>query len=106
MTELKQLNLNEKDFDLLVEGLDALPEKGIAGEMIGDLMGAMFMKDDEAAKAKYEADRDQKRRDKEDKQKMMKEDIKILQGKLLMLKRYLMEQGALNETYSILDHVK
>jgi len=41
MSELKQLNLTEHDFDLLVEGLDALPERGLAGEMMGDLFGAI-----------------------------------------------------------------
>jgi hypothetical protein len=38
MTDIKNLELTEQDFQLLVDGLDALPEKGVAGEMMGELM--------------------------------------------------------------------
>lgn len=105
MSELKHLNLTEKDFDLLVEGLDSLPEKGMAGELMGDLLGAMLSKDDSEGKNKFQLEREKKQREKEIRQREMKEDIKILQGKLLMLKRYLSQQGALNETYDIINHV-
>ena len=105
MSELKHLNLTEKDFDLLVEGLDSLPEKGRAGELMGDLLGAMLSNDDSEGKNKFQLEREKKQREKEIRQREMKEDIKILQGKLLMLKRYLSQQGALNETYDIINHV-
>jgi hypothetical protein len=105
MSELKHLNLTEKDFDLLVEGLDSLPEKGIAGELMGDLLHAMLSKDDSEGKSKFQIEREKKQKDKELKQREMKEDIKILQGKLLMLKRYLIHHGALNETCEIINHI-
>ena len=105
MSELKHLNLTEKDFDLMVEGLDSLPEKGMAGELLGDLFGSMLMEEDSEAKIKFENERDKKRKEKEAKQREMREDIKILQGKLLMLKRYLIEEGALKGAYDIINHV-
>ncbi|MEP7317193.1 MAG: hypothetical protein ABI921_00575 [Panacibacter sp.] len=71
MSPLQQLNLTEKDFDLIIEGLENLPEKEMEQKII-----------------------------------ILKEDIKILQGKLLMLKRHLMQEGALSTTYDILNHIK
>ena len=65
MSELKHLNLTEKDFDLMVEGLDSLPEKGMAGELLGDLFGSMLMEEDSEAKIKFENERDKKRKEKE-----------------------------------------
>lgn len=105
MSELKHLNLTEKDFDLLVEGLDSLPGKGMAGELMGGLLEAMLTKDDPESKSKFRIEREKKQKEKEFKQREMKEEIKILQGKLLMLKRYLVQQGALNETYEIINHI-
>lgn len=106
MSTLQQLNLTEKDFDLLIEGLDVLPEKGLSGELMGDLLGAMLSKDDPDGKNKFLIERDKRRKEKEDHKKSLIEDIKILQGKLLMLKRYFMEQGALSDTYEIINHLK
>ena len=105
MADLKQLNLTEKDFDLIVEGLDTLPEKGIAGELMGGLFEAILTKDDPTIKDKWQIEREKRQREREVKNRMLKEDIKILQGKLLMLKRYLIEQGALKEAYDIINHI-
>lgn len=107
MDTLQQLNLTENDFKMLVDGLDALPEKGLAGEMMGDLIvGMMTDKSNPEAMEKVKKEREMKQaKAKKDKETMV-EDIKILQGKLLMLKRYLQQQGALNTTYDILNHVK
>lgn len=103
MTQPQDLNLSEKDFDLIIEGLDSLPDKGLAGEMMGDLLGAMLSKEAPDEKGKFMLDRERKKHEKESKQRELKEDIRILQGKLLMLKRYLREQGALKETYDIIN---
>jgi hypothetical protein len=105
MNTLKHLNLSEKDFSLIIDGLDYLPEKSAMGGFMGDLLGTMFMKDDPDAKRKMEIDRKLRMEKEKHDKDMMKEDIKILQGKLLMLKRYLMETGALNDTMDILNHI-
>ncbi len=106
MSELKHLNLTERDFDLLVDGLEALPEKGMGGEMLADLLGALMFKEDGDAKNKMIAHREKKQKSKEQQNIVLKEDIKILQGKLLMLKRYLMQEGALKDSYEIINHIK
>lgn len=106
MNTLQSLNLNENDFKLIIDGLDCLPEKGFAGEMMGDLLMGMIAKDDPLAQEKMKQEREKSRRDREMKKAAIVDDIKILQGKLLMLKRYLMEQGALNETTNILNNFR
>jgi hypothetical protein len=106
MSDLKKLELTEKDFDLLVEGLDALPEKGAAGEMFGDLLFSVLSKDDPISNEKIKNERNLERAEKERKKIDMKDDIKILQGKLLMLKRYLIQENALQQTYDIINHVQ
>ena len=102
--QLKHLNLTEKDFDMIVEGLDHLPNKTLPGEMLKDMMSAMLTKDKESME-KLTHDRERKYKEMENNKRELREDIKILQGKLLMLKRYLMQEGALKDTYDIINHI-
>lgn len=102
LDQLKFLNLTEDDFRLLVDGLDALPEKGAAGEIMGDLFSAMLSKDEEQ-RERLQAERDKQKAKREKDKAQMKEDVKILQGKLLMLKRYFQENNILKETYEVLS---
>jgi hypothetical protein len=103
MNNLENLDLTEKDFDLLVQGLDALPEKGAAGEIMVGLLGAMMSKGDDEAKMKFESDREKERKQKEGERLLLTEDIRILQGKLLMLKRYFMENKLLGDAREIIN---
>jgi hypothetical protein len=103
--DVKNLELTERDFQLLVEGLDTLPEKGLAGEMMTDLFVGMLKMDSDSNEIsdfekKRIAERAKKERDKES----LKEDIKILQGKLLMFKRYLIQQDALKQVGEMLNY--
>ena len=105
MSTLKHLNLTERDFELIIDGLDQLPNKNAVGEMMGDLMLGLFAKDDPIAIQKMK-DESQKRKDKQKREvDIMKEDIKILQGKLLMLKRYLIEQDAFTKATDIINNI-
>lgn len=102
LEQIKMLNLTEEDFRLLVDGLDALPDKGAAGEMMGDLMLSLISKDKEQEE-KLQAERNKRRVAAEANKQLMKENIKILQGKLLMLKRYFQENNILKQAYEVLD---
>lgn len=102
--DIKNLELTERDFQLLVDGLDHLPSKDMAGEMFEGLMMGLLKKDGETHQmSEFEkkrlAEKAKKDRDKE----ALKEDIKILQGKLLMFKRYLIQQDALKQVDDILN---
>ncbi len=103
MEQLKKLELTEKDFQLLIDGLDALPEKGAAGSMMVDLLGSMMIKDDDAARAKFEASRKIEQDKKERERSLLTEEIKILQGKLLIVKRLLQENNVLKQAHSIIN---
>lgn len=104
MNNLQSLNLSENDFKLIVDGLDALPSKDLAGEMMADLMICAFKKEgDDMDKIIDDRKRVQQR--KNDAKAILCEDIKILQGKILMLKRYLLENNALKETVDIINHI-
>lgn len=105
MNTLQQLNLSERDFKLLIDGLDALPERGVAGDMMAEIIMHAFSKN-EVDEKKMKLQLDAARRDKESKKESLIEDVKILQGKLIMLKRYLAEQGALDGANDIINHFK
>ena len=104
--QLKNLGLTANDFKLLVDGLDALPERFATGEFMSDLLVTMLEDKKEPGQPRssvisdYHHDQKKKRqREKE----FIKEECKILQGKLLMLKRFMQQQGALNETIDIIN---
>lgn len=100
--ELKDLDLSEADFILIVKALDYLPESGFAGEMITELMGALLVKDPNQ-RARLQAEIKHKSRGKDAEKEILKEDCRILQGKLLMFKRYLMQTHALKQANDILN---
>lgn len=95
MEQIKQLNLTEKDFQLLVDGLDALPEKGAAGSMMVDLIGAAMLKDEDRPEFERKRKAESEKRERE--RKNMMDDIRILQGKLLILKRHLITENLMSE---------
>jgi len=103
MEQLKQLNLTEDDFQMLIDGLDALPEKGVAGSIMMSLLTSSLFKEDSEAKEKW--DREQKAKDeKREREKIiLVENAKILQGKLLMLKRHFVENNLLKSAEDILN---
>lgn len=103
LEQIRLLNLTDEDFKLLVDGLDALPERGLAGEMMGDLIIGMMSKGDKEAQDKVLEEREKRLRKMKGEKELMKENVKILQGKLLMLKRYLQENKLLKEAYEAIN---
>lgn len=102
--DIKNLELTEQDFQMLVDGLDALPDKGMAGEMMGDIMmGLIADKGNPEAMDKIKKERDLKNLKIKQIRDSKMEDIRILQGKLIQLKRYLLQQGALKQANDILE---
>lgn len=100
---IQELQLTEQDFDLIVAGLDELPNKGFAGLMMGALIKGMISKDDPEARAKFEADQKSEQLKVEREKKALSEDISVLKGKLIMLKRYLSTNGAIKTVDDIID---
>lgn len=96
------LNLIEADFNLLVEGLDYLPEKGAAGELMSSMLMRMVVKGDDEMKKVEELEK-RKQQELEKGKQLLKEETKILQGKLLMLKRYMQENNLLSQAYEVIN---
>lgn len=100
--EMQNLSLTERDFTLLVDALDHLPDKNIASDLMGDLLMGLSTQDENQRK-KILQDRALKEvKLKKDRDALM-EDVRILQGKLLMFKRYLIENNALQQVDEILS---
>ncbi len=107
MDILKDLNLTDKDFKLLVNGLEALPDAGSSGELISGIMMRMMAKDGPPGfleKLKHDETREALKR-KHEKENLI-EDVKILQGKLLMFKRYLVENNLMKQVNETLNPEK
>lgn len=92
---LQDIQLTEQDFDMLIEALKVLPEHGSAERALSEIMGNLIAGDDPRLKAHLE--NEIKKRDKKlaETKKKIEEDAILLKSKLIMLKRYLITNGAL-----------
>lgn len=100
MENLKMLNLTEKDFNYLIDALEHLPSKDLAGEMMGVIL-RISLSGDDLDKEKYLKELRQKEERRKREKEGMNEDIKILQGKILMLKRFLIENKIMEDVNRI-----
>lgn len=100
---IQELQLTEQDFDLIIAGLNELPNKGFAGLMMGAMIKGLITKDDPEAKAKSELEQKAEQLKVEREKKALDEDISVLKGKLIMLKRFLVTNGALKAVDDIIN---
>lgn len=103
MTDLKDLNLTEEDFKLIIDGLDALPRVSGDGELGMDLMVTMFSGGNKVLEKKLEDELARRRATQKREKQFLIENIRILQGKLLTLKRYMQENAALADVDKIIN---
>lgn len=101
---LQEIQLTETDFNMLIDGLNALPEKGSAGIMLGSLFGQVMAGNDPRAQAAVEKTVKKHEIAHETKKKELEEEITLLKSKLILLKRYLVTNGALKTTNKILGN--
>jgi hypothetical protein len=99
--DIKDFNLTDEDFTLLVKALDYLPESGFAGEIVTSLLTGMLSKE-RNEKARIEALEKARNRTREQEKGLLKEECRILQGRLLLIHRQLMQEGALKSANDIL----
>lgn len=88
------LDLKPADFEMILEGLEALKSKDLAGEMMGELFESIISKkpgemtEEEKAKAeRRQIEKEQERRIREDKKKKMKQEIDLLKAKITLIVR-------------------
>ena len=106
--DIKNLELTERDFKMLVDGLDALLSKDVAGDMMGLLLEGIVGKGEENNPAFIEmrSKREMEAKKKATAKEVLIEEIKILQGKLLMFKRYLIQIDALKQVEDLINPIK
>lgn len=102
MDALKNIGLTDKDFQLLINGLEYLPHKDAAGDLMIDMLAAAMLPKDSPERLKHESDQKEAKKKKAAEKELMMEDIKILQGKLLILKRQFLEAGILKQVDEVL----
>lgn len=100
--ELKNVNLTEKDFDLMVEALDNLPNANAAGDLFGLLLTSLVTHDDPEAKIKIQAERERTKKEAEYQKKILTEEVRLLQGKLIAVKRFMRENRLMKEVNDLL----
>ena len=105
MKTLEDIKLTEKDFELLVEGLEVLPNKDVAGEMMGELLLSALKPDKKEGEgySEFMVKREQEKLESKKKKELLIEDVRILQGKLLQLKRFLHANNLLSKVHEILE---
>jgi hypothetical protein len=83
-----QTDLTHEDMTILIEAVDEWVSKGLTGEMMGDIFGAMLLdKSDPEQKAKWEQEREMKRLAQQVEKEQRKETATLLKAKLIMLRR-------------------
>ncbi len=104
LQDVLSVGLTPEDFDLMLEGIDAIPEKGMAGEMMHSMMGVLA-----SAGMSEKGREDMKRkalagfRDFEKKAASKKDDLIILKSKIVLLKRLLLTQSSVSAANDILN---
>jgi hypothetical protein len=101
--ELKDFGLTEDDFKLIQQALDFLPNSGAAGELATEMLEKLLPDiKDRNAKLKYEQHKKVLTARREAEKELLIEKVRVLQGKLYQVKRYLDESGALKQANDIL----
>lgn len=101
---LQEIQLTEADFNMLIDGLDALPEKGAAGIMMGSLIGGLLAGNDPRMQASVDKTVKKQESDHMARKKAIEEEVTLLKSKLILLKRYLATNGALKTANKILGN--
>lgn len=100
---IKDLNFSDEDIKLLLDGLEALPSRHVAGDMMLAMLDGMIEGNSpEAKERRQKAMQDRENKQKAETERLAEETI-ILRGKLLMFKRYLLQESALKQTNDIIN---
>lgn len=101
--DILSVGLTAEDFDTCIEGLDAIPEKGMAQELMHGTLGLLFgtMANDQRRK-EMEQQFKGKMKTMEQRVAARKDDLTILKSKLILLKRLLLSNEALRTVNEIL----
>lgn len=86
------IKLTEKEFDVIIEALEQLPNKPLDGKLGAVLMANILLKDDEEGKQGFEDKFAQLELKEEAERKECKKQCSIITGKLYMMKDNIVEE--------------
>jgi len=78
--------LTATEIDILMEGLDEWVSKGLVGNMMGSLLGAMMCEKDESARNEMKAHQSRENAEYESQKRLRKEQVIMLKAKLLKIR--------------------
>jgi len=101
--DLKDLDLTEDDFKLIIDSLETVARASDATKMAMKAVGDLLSGDDPVRKAIADKLRIKYEKKLDDKHDKTIEDIRILQAKILLLKRKFQTDGALKQASDIIN---
>lgn len=102
ITDILSVGLTAEDFDICLEGLDAIPEKGMIQEMATDLFKGALIGNNEFMRQEHLRRVEAKTKEMQRKMQGRQEDLVILKSKLILLKRLLISNEAVKMANEIL----
>jgi hypothetical protein len=106
MSDSNSIHLSEKDFLMIAQALDKLLVRNDTKDLFFDAFTDVILKDQPAALHKFEQERAKRREAEIKSMQLLTDDVRLLQAKLITLKRLLVEKANLNEVDSILNYTK
>lgn len=104
--ELKDIKFTKEEFDLLIKGIEGLPNHDTAGDLMTGLLECMISeKISPEAQAKRDREKSIKEQTKKREKEALKENCWILQAKLIQLRRYLEQNKLLAEAQDIINGI-
>lgn len=85
-----EMKLTEKEFEVIIEALENLPNKNDAGSIVSQLTASLLCRDDES-KQKIEEKIEEMNQRRETEKKELKKQAGIISGKLYMMKEQIVE---------------
>lgn len=102
--QLRNLNLTVEDFETLITGIEAIPQAKVGGELTLSIMETLMAAGSSPSRIQELKGIQKKRTDMlMQETEARKDDFTILKSKLILMKRALLESGALQQVQTILN---
>lgn len=100
---VKDLELTNEDFAMLMDALEHLPAKNMGNEILSAMMDATLASRSPQQKAEIERKRKTEAENMRKERNDVIEQVRLLQAKIIMMKRLLIQENALKEANDILN---
>jgi hypothetical protein len=103
--ELKDIKFTKDEFDMLIKGIEVLPNQDAASDIMSGLLDCILSdKISNEARAKMEMEKARKEKKKQIENEILKENCCILQSKLIQLRRFMEQNDLLVQAQEIINN--